>query len=276
MWNCAKSTYLPAYERAMDMLNVMSAGAHEYMKKIDPHHWSRAYFQTRFKCDILLNNLCECFNSHILEARIKGIVTMNEMIRTKLMVRIQKRRDAMKKCTTVHCPRILKKLEKNKQLSWLYNSIWSGGDQYQVVGPDGQFVINKNEGTCTCRKWQLTGIPCSHAISVIYHNKDKPENFLDDCYKISTFLETYRHTLNPTQDRDSWPKSQQGPMIPPEPITRRKGRKTLLRRREIGEDERGFTNGRVKKTGVTMKCSICGAPGHNKRHHQRPQVIVLY
>ncbi|XP_039113780.1 uncharacterized protein LOC120249350 [Dioscorea cayenensis subsp. rotundata] len=60
-------------------------------------------------------------------------------------------------------------------------------------------------------------------------------------------------------------------MIPPEPITRRKGRKTLLRRREIGEDERGFTNGRVKKTGVTMKCSICGAPGHNKRHHQRPQ-----
>ncbi|KAH7656011.1 hypothetical protein IHE45_18G051100 [Dioscorea alata] len=60
-------------------------------------------------------------------------------------------------------------------------------------------------------------------------------------------------------------------MIPPEPMTRRRGRKTLLRRKEIGEENEGFRNGRVKKTGVTMKCSICGTPCHNKRHHQGQQ-----
>ena len=104
----------------------------------------------------------------------------------------------MKKCTTMHCPRILKKLEKCKQLRWFYNTIWSRGNQYQVIGPDGQSVVDKDEGSCSCRKWQLIGILCSHAISIIYYNKEKPENYIDDCYKINTFLETYRHTLNPT------------------------------------------------------------------------------
>ena len=58
LWNYAKATSLPAYEKAMDMLNRMSSGACEYMKKIDPHHWSRSQFQIKYKCDILLNNLC--------------------------------------------------------------------------------------------------------------------------------------------------------------------------------------------------------------------------
>ena len=128
-----QATSLPAYEKAMDILNGMSSGACEYMKKIDLHHWSRSHFQNEYKCDILLNNLCECFNSHPLKARIKGIVTMNEMIRTKLMIRIQKKRDDMKKCTTIHCSRIPKKLDKCKQLSWFYNTIWYGGNQYQVL-----------------------------------------------------------------------------------------------------------------------------------------------
>lgn len=142
VWSCATSTSLPTFEKSMDALNAMSPGAYQYMKNIAPQHWSRSHFQTKFKCDILLNNMCECFNSCILEARVKGIVSMNEMIRTQLMIRIQ-RRDVMKNCKTTHCPRILKKLEKFKQLSFLYTSTWSGGAQYQVIGPDGQFVVDK-------------------------------------------------------------------------------------------------------------------------------------
>lgn len=121
----------------MNILSGMSQGAFDYLKKIDPKHWSRAHFHEKFKCDMLLNNLCECFNGQILEARIKGIVTLNEMIRTQLMSRIQKRRDAAKNWKSTHCPRILKKLEKYKQMSSFYTTTWSGGAKYQVLGPEG-------------------------------------------------------------------------------------------------------------------------------------------
>lgn len=181
----------------------------------------------------------------------------------------------MQRCTTEHCPKILKKLEKSKQLSWSCKTTWSGGDKYQVVGTDGQFIIDKKERSCTCRRWQLTGIPCCHAYSTLYYNKNKPEDFLDDCYKKSTFLATYRNLLNPTEDRNCWPKSNQPPMIPPEPANKNRGRKPLMRRKEADEDTTSFTNGKVSRKGITKKCSICGTSGHNKRYHGVQVMIYL-
>lgn len=125
LWNCAKASNIPTYERAMEKLKEMSLSAFEYLKIIDPHHWSRSHFQTKNKCDILLNNMCECFNNQILEARVKSIVAMNEIIMTALMVRIQKKRDEIKRCQIDHCPKILKNLEKNQatQLVLQYNLV---------------------------------------------------------------------------------------------------------------------------------------------------------
>lgn len=121
---------------------------------------------------MLLNNLCECFNSIILEARTKGIIAMNELIRTKLMIRIQRKREAMQGCPTIHSPRIARKLEKPKQLSYFYHTTWSGRDKYQVLGNIGQFVVDTKERKCTCRKWELTGLPRPHTISTLYYNNN--------------------------------------------------------------------------------------------------------
>lgn len=120
---------------------------------------------------------------------------------------------------------------------------------------------------CSCRRWQLTGLPCSHAISIVYYNNDKPENYLHDCYKVNIYLATYRHTLNSTHDKDCYRRSDQGPMIPLPPFNKKRDRKTLLIRQEVSEDNIGFTNGKVNKRGVSMRCSICGVFGHNKRYH---------
>ncbi|XP_039135496.1 uncharacterized protein LOC120272686 [Dioscorea cayenensis subsp. rotundata] len=216
---------------------------------------------------MLLNNMCECFNDTILEARTKGIISMNEMIRTQFMARIQKRRDVMRQCKTEQCPNILKKLEKSKQLTWSCKTTWNGGDKYQVVCREGQFIVDCDAQTCTCRKWQLTGIPCPHAISSLYYNKKRPEDYLDEQYNITTYLATYEHILHPTQSSNCWPKSPQGPMIPPEPANKNRGRKPMLRRKDPLEEDTGFTKGKVCRKKVTIKCSICGVAGHNKRFH---------
>ena len=258
----------------MDALNTMSPDAYEFLKKINPQHWARSHFMHDFKCGMLLNNLCECFNSLILGARTKGTVSLNETIRTKLMCRIQKKRDAMEKWENIFCPRIIKNLEKAKAMSFSYTTTWSGGVQYQVLGNDGQFVANKKSKTYTCRGWQLTGVPCAHAISAIYYSHDKPDNYIHDCYKVFTFLGIYSHILYPTQNKNCWPKSTQCPMIPPQPINKRKGKKTMPRRRDANK-EIGFTKGKVSKKGKIITCSICGAAGHNKRFHEQ-QVIGFY
>jgi hypothetical protein len=76
----------------MKAMKKLSPAAHVYVEKIDPHIRARAFFDITLKCDLIMNNLCECFNSYIIKAQDNPIITKLEMIMKKLMRRYQKKR----------------------------------------------------------------------------------------------------------------------------------------------------------------------------------------
>ncbi|KAK8707832.1 hypothetical protein V6N13_058884 [Hibiscus sabdariffa] len=88
----ARATYLKEFEDAMTELKVVSIQAFEWLNGKDPRQWSKSHFSPFCKSDMPLSNLSECFNKMILEARDKPILTLMEMVRTKIMHKI-----AMKK-----------------------------------------------------------------------------------------------------------------------------------------------------------------------------------
>ena len=109
---------------------------------------------------MLLNNLYEAFNRFILDAREKPILTMLEVIRSKIMNRIMNKRNKMMKLKGEICPKIQKKLEKNKEQ---FARCWPsslGGPKVGISYSDNldDFVVDLREYTCTCRKWDLTRI----------------------------------------------------------------------------------------------------------------------
>jgi hypothetical protein len=87
LWACATSYTEFEFRQHMEELKKINKDAFEYLDKIDPSGWSRAWFTTNTRCDLLVNNISECFNSYILKARDKPILTMLEMIRKQLMRR---------------------------------------------------------------------------------------------------------------------------------------------------------------------------------------------
>lgn len=89
------------------------------------------------------NNICECFDSYILKARDKLILTMLEMIRKKLMVRYQAKREGIQSLTWNITPKIAKKLDALVFESMDCIALYAGDDMFKVTGPDGrQFVVN--------------------------------------------------------------------------------------------------------------------------------------
>ena len=73
----------------MEEIKIISLLAYDWLKDKDPKNWSRTSFKTRLICDILLNNLCEAFNSVIFGARDKHIITMLEIKRRYIGKRIE-------------------------------------------------------------------------------------------------------------------------------------------------------------------------------------------
>ncbi|KAK1389992.1 hypothetical protein POM88_018170 [Heracleum sosnowskyi] len=121
--------------------------------RTEPRYWSRAFFDTMTACDMVDNNLSECFNSWIFEARYKPIIELLDDIRLKLMERLHIKRDLMLNTDSRICPQIIKKLKFSIEATKFCKSTWTGADECEVRDIDGgQWVVNMTRKTCSCRR----------------------------------------------------------------------------------------------------------------------------
>ncbi|KAK6146113.1 hypothetical protein DH2020_019982 [Rehmannia glutinosa] len=116
LWKAARATTEGEFADRMKEMRQLSENAANWFDDKPPNQWSRSHFSEHNKCDMLLNNVCESFNSCILDARDKPIITMSEWIREFLMKRLQENRDkAQSRWKGRLCPKIKKFLKKTRR-----------------------------------------------------------------------------------------------------------------------------------------------------------------
>ncbi|CAN1125205.1 hypothetical protein LINPERHAP2_LOCUS2776 [Linum perenne] len=149
--------------------------------------------------------------------------------------------------------------------------LYNGAKEYQVRFGTKQFVVNLEDRTCACGRWQLCGIPCTHAVSCILFNKEKPEEYVDRCYHVQTGIQSYSYVIHPINDSSQWDSSGNIHLKAPTFDAPKRGRKKLKRRKEAWElevqktNKEGCQTSALRRKGATMTCSICKNQGHNKR-----------
>jgi hypothetical protein len=182
----------------MQELKRMSPATFEYLDKIDPSGWSRAWFHDYPKCDLLVNNICECFNAYILKARDKPILTMLEMIRIKFMRRYQVKRDGVSKLTGKLCLKVAKKLESIGLEEMECVPHFAGEKLFEVEAPRRlRYVVDLHKKTCGCTQWEMTGIPCGHAVSAILFDCGEPEDYVHEYYSLEMYKKAYVPLIYP-------------------------------------------------------------------------------
>ncbi|KAK8928879.1 hypothetical protein KSP39_PZI017339 [Platanthera zijinensis] len=249
----------------MEKLKVFNVQAYNWVRARDPKNWARSHFSTWPKCDMLLNNLCECLNNVILKARGKPIITMLEIIRVIMMRRIRTQRDKMLNYNGDICPKIQKILENNKRGVHDYILEWNGHAKFEVKGWVGdKWTVDLASNSCSCNKWDLSGIPCVHSIACIFYKRERVEDYVDYWYKKSTFLRAYEHLLNPIKGQREWPHSELSPVVPWHCKPKKAGRPSKQARKKE-TDELESRRYDLKNSGTKYTCSNCGMTGHNKK-----------
>lgn len=135
-----------------------------------------------------------------------------------------------------------------------------------------QYAVDLAKHTCTCRRWDLTGIPCAHGVATIYRE--------DDPYKYAHWnsLRAYTPYIHAMPSREFWPPTNHQPVAPPK-YHKQAGRPKKVRGREQDEPQPPSTLNKLPKCFSKVTCGMCGKKGHNrttcgKRQRQASQVKV--
>ncbi|KAI9120808.1 hypothetical protein K1719_007841 [Acacia pycnantha] len=180
----------------MQKLKALNEAAWKYLDNIDASCWVKAYYSHWPKCDNITNNVCEVWNSKIRNYRSKPILSMYEELRSYIMRRMAAHKRVLGTVMGKITPAQQKRLDKLKIGSNVWTPTWTGNLVQDM--------------------YELTGLPCEHAIAAIAHKNEPAENYVHQWLTMDALHATYEHTLNPVNSHDYWPSSDEPKPLPPQ------------------------------------------------------------
>ena len=105
------------------------------------------------------------------------------------------------------------------------------------------------------------GIPCSHAIFCLRHERTPQESVLPHCYTIQAFIQAYGSNIWPCNDKRKWVKVWGLEILPP--VYEKRVERPPKERRKTPHEVHGSNGNKLSKHGIIIHCSHCLDTGHN-------------
>jgi hypothetical protein len=105
------------------------------------------------------------------------VMSMFEKVKNQVMTRYYTKNQEVEEMGGTICKKIRKKVAKLVDLSNNYTPMPA---RKGVFGA-GKYEVNIEKKVCSCKKWQLTGIPCQHGIACLRHERRSPEAEVHEC-----------------------------------------------------------------------------------------------
>eukprot|EP00268_Persea_americana_P040560 TRINITY_DN40300_c0_g1_i6.p1 TRINITY_DN40300_c0_g1~~TRINITY_DN40300_c0_g1_i6.p1 ORF type:complete len:742 (-),score=94.17 TRINITY_DN40300_c0_g1_i6:207-2432(-) len=249
-WNAARAYKPFEYERHMNDIRNISEEAHTWIEEIGKQYWANAFVEGR-RYDMLTTNIDEFTNSLLKDVKELPITKQVEAVRSKLMEISESRRHSSQMMQTMVTPYAERVLNAEAEHASQLGACADSQFEFQIHSAESVDVVHLDRRSCSCRKWNILGIPCSHAVAAIKLKGLEPYDFCEHWFSTETYRSTYNDIVHATRDMGQWEKS--GMQVLPPRMRRPPGRpKTIKIHKEDGQ-----------RNPVT--CSYCKQKGHNRK-----------
>lgn len=249
----AYATTPESFQRSIESIKSISLEAYNWIVQSEPLNWANSYFHGA-RYNHMTSNFGELFYSWASDAHELPITQMVDVIRGKIMELIYTRRADSIQWLTRLTPSMEENLKKENHKVPPLQVLLSAGSTFEVRG-DTIEMVDIDHWDCSCKGWQLTGLPCCHAIAVLGCMGRSPYDYCSRYFTTESYRLTYSESVNPIPNADVpvlKDSSQLTVTVTPPPTRRPPGRPTTKR---YGSQEV------VKRQ---LQCSRCKGHGHNK------------
>ncbi|KAK9287163.1 hypothetical protein L1049_015574 [Liquidambar formosana] len=258
LWKAACATTTIGFKEKMAEIEEVSSEATKWIQQFPPSRWALVYFEgTRYGH---LSSNIEEFNRWILEARELPVIQVIERIHNKLMTEFEERRSKSNSWFSVLAPSAEKRMMEAISHASTYQVLRSDEVEFEVISAERSYIVNIGTHWCSCRDWQLYGIPCSHAVAALISCRKDVYAFTEKCFTVASYREAYSEEIHPIPGKVEWRRAGEDPVddetraVRPPKFRRPPGRPE--KKRICVED--------LNREKHTVHCSRCNQTGHYK------------
>ena len=254
----------------MEEIRKLNPQARQWLENHPFDRWTLAHDGGK-RYGLLTTNLSEIFNSVLKDARFLPITACVQLTFYRLVHYFEVRRPlgvSSRVNGQTHTPHVVAKqvalmsksiahsLSAFNREKRLFDLITQRGGNVQIV--------NLEQKSCSCGKWEAFKYPCSHVLGACAKLSLNSWQYIDRCYSIVAYCDTWASEFLPVPHQAYWPQSLFGELLPNiELLRNKKGRPRSTRLRN-GMD--------IKERRSANLCGICKQSGHNrKKCHSKPK-----
>ncbi|KAK1416394.1 hypothetical protein QVD17_32185 [Tagetes erecta] len=259
-WATCKAYTVNDFKHHLNILVKHRPDVLQTLNHIPPEKWTRAFAQCN-RYNYMTSNSAESVNALSVQARKLPITKVLDFFTDVTQRWYFERRQAAEKNKNFLTPwaesKIFRRIRKCR--SWTVAGI--NGSAFNVDDGKRRCVVDMQNRSCECRIWQLSGLPCCHAISASTFLKESDcSQWAVHWFRSEVHRATYAESVYSVPDPLNWEIPEDFSKIATPHMNKRQAGRPPENKRipSKGEDSR------------PRECSRCHAIGHTRDRCRRP------
>ncbi|XP_016196236.1 uncharacterized protein LOC107637321 [Arachis ipaensis] len=186
VWECARCTTVAEFKDCMERLKAVNQGLGNTSPSLSQRHGSRLISRMGLRC-YLMRRMVN--HKRVLENHPGKLAPVQQ-----------------------------KRMERLLTLGTKWTAEWVGDNErkmFEVSRKGSKVDVDLIKYTCSCNRWQLIGMPCTHALAAIVKRRDKTEDYVHPWLCMESIRRTYSHCIKPVPSAEFWPRTEYSQPEPP-------------------------------------------------------------
>ncbi|KAK2419343.1 MuDR family transposase [Trifolium repens] len=208
-WNAVYALTAAEFESKITEMIEVSQDVISWFQQFPPYLWAVAYFDgVRYGHFTL--GVTELLYNWALECHELPVVQMMEYIRQQMTCWFNDRRDVGMGWTSILVPSAEKRISEAIADAHCYQVLRANEVEFEIVSTERTNIVDIRSRECSCRRWQLYGLPCAHAAAALISCGHNAHLFAEPCFTVQSYRMAYSQMINPIPDKSQWREHGEG------------------------------------------------------------------